>query len=104
MPYVTHFSSLWYSYWVSEKRRDGPWFRLTKEEDEHIARLMAEMDAWKPGMPLEHSIEEHVEAAKLAMKDVEARGQKIRWLFALWLLTFIIFVGLVIYEVIGWLT
>ena len=55
-------------------------------------------------MPLEHSIEEHVEAAKLAMKDVEARGRRIRWLFALWVLSFVIFVGLVIFELVGWLT
>ena len=86
---------------MSEKRRNSLWFRLSKEEEEHIETLMAEADACKPGTLPEHSVEEHLAAARLAVKDVEARGRRIRWLFAFWVLTFVVFVGLVIYEFAG---
>jgi hypothetical protein len=77
----------------------GPWFRLTKEEEEHIERLMVEMDDWKPGMPPpEHSIEEHLDAARLAVKDLKAKTRRLSWLFVLWFVTFIVFVSLVVFE------
>jgi hypothetical protein len=90
---------------MSDKRRKGPWFRLTQEESDEVERMMAELDAWEPGMgPPEHSVEEHIAAARLAMDDLKARTQRLTLLFAVWVLACLIFIGLAVYELVRWLS
>lgn len=65
---------------------------------------MAELDAWKPGMPRpEHSIEEHLRAAKLAIHDVGARVNRVWLHLALWLLAWLCLIGLGVWAAILWL-
>jgi hypothetical protein len=86
---------------MSEKRRKGLWFRITDEERKHVQELMAEIDNWQPRMPPpEHSIEEHLEAALLEMKDIKAQSQRVLLLFLLWILACL---GLLVFGPIQWL-
>lgn len=83
---------------MSAERKRGPWFRLSQEETEHIERLMAEADAWEPGNPPPaHSIQEHLAGLRLAMDDIKSREQRLWLHFLLWIFTWALLIGFVVF-------
>ena len=71
--------------------------RLTEDERKHCEMLMAELDAWEPGMPPpEHSVDEHLEYAKKYIADIKFDARRANrhafWLFLTWIALFLLII------------
>lgn len=70
---------------------------MTEEERKHAEMLMAEMDAWKPGMPPPaHPLDEHMVYLRKSVKDVKRTVRRAQLLTAIWILAFIALVLLTV--------